>query len=160
MSWRTLGVRSRVVFRRIGTLVRQPVFIALTVIVHSIVALAGTALYALEHASNPKVCSWLDALYWAMATVTTVGYGDIAPLTASGKVLAMVLMVLGSLFTVLYTALFASALLAPEISHVEHSVREMEHDFKQLEVDAHTDAEEIAEHLRILLKNLDSRANR
>ena len=34
-------------------------------------------------------------MYWAIATLTTVGYGDIAPITVTGRLLASVLMILG-----------------------------------------------------------------
>ncbi|WP_245732877.1 potassium channel family protein [Salinibacillus kushneri] len=39
--------------------------------------------------------NWFDALWWVMTTVTTVGYGDYAPITTEGRVFAMILYVLG-----------------------------------------------------------------
>jgi len=54
------------------------------------IVLGGTALYVLvEHVS------FVDGLYFALATVTTVGYGDIVPLTRAGQVVAMCLMIGG-----------------------------------------------------------------
>lgn len=39
--------------------------------------------------------SFLDALWWSIVTVTTVGYGDISPATSIGRVMAVVLMIFG-----------------------------------------------------------------
>lgn len=49
---------------------------------------AATAAWVLEHGVNPALRTFGDALYWAFITSTTVGYGDIAPRTAQGRVLA------------------------------------------------------------------------
>jgi voltage-gated potassium channel len=49
---------------------------------------AATAAWVLEHGVNPALSTFGDALYWAFITSTTVGYGDIAPRTAQGRVLA------------------------------------------------------------------------
>jgi voltage-gated potassium channel len=40
--------------------------------------------------------SALDGLYWAVTTVTTIGYGDLSPDTPAGKVIAVVVMLTGS----------------------------------------------------------------
>lgn len=55
--------------------------------------------------------SWLDALYFSVATVSTVGYGDIAPVTSAGKIFAIFYIFVGiGVFVVLITKL-AQALL-------------------------------------------------
>jgi voltage-gated potassium channel len=56
-----------------------------------------------------------DALWWAVSTMTTVGYGDKFPVTVEGKIVAMILMILGvGLFGVL-TGLFARLFVAPDL---------------------------------------------
>jgi voltage-gated potassium channel Kch len=52
------------------------------------------------------------ALWWAVATVTTVGYGDVVPTTAVGRVVAGLLMVTGFAFLSLITGTIASVLVA------------------------------------------------
>ncbi len=49
-----------------------------------------------EHVEGPpEYSSYGDAVWWAMVTVTTVGYGDIVPQTAEGQVVAVMLMLVG-----------------------------------------------------------------
>ncbi len=55
----------------------------------AILILAATLYSYAEHVS------WGEALWWAIATATTVGYGDVAPHTAIGKVAATILMLVG-----------------------------------------------------------------
>lgn len=108
--------------KRLGTLVRQPVFIFITVWGHAAIITGTIAFYYFEKDANPKIHTILDTFYWSVSTVTTVGYGDAAPVTTGGKIVGMAMMVLGSLFLWSYTALFAGGLVAPEIRMVEEEV--------------------------------------
>jgi voltage-gated potassium channel len=56
--------------------------------------------------------SYGDALWWAVATVTTVGYGDVVPKTTVGRSIASVLMITGFAFLSLITGTIASVLVA------------------------------------------------
>jgi voltage-gated potassium channel len=56
---------------------------------------AAIAAWVLEHGVNPALRTFGDALYWAFITSTTVGYGDIAPVTTQGRVLAGLLAFMG-----------------------------------------------------------------
>lgn len=122
----------RIFARRVVMLIRQPIFITLTVLVHSCVLVAAILFYRLEAGTNLAVNTLFDAVYWAMCTITTVGYGDIVPLTAGGRMIAMILMIFGSLATVLYTALFATAVVAPEFQQVERQIHKIEADFRRI----------------------------
>ncbi|NBX92544.1 MAG: two pore domain potassium channel family protein [Proteobacteria bacterium] len=105
----------------------------LTVIGNGTIALAALLFYHLEHGSNPKVDSYLDALWWAVATVTTVGYGDILPQSVPGKILGMIMMILGSAIFCSFTALFASVLLRPDFIAVEKELEEVDKHLKEKE---------------------------
>ena len=59
-----------------------------------LVTLLGTAMYLVEGEEN-GFTSIPISVYWAVVTMTTVGYGDIAPQTIAGKSLAAVVMILG-----------------------------------------------------------------
>lgn len=55
----------------------------------------GTMMYSFESEKNPAFDNILAGIYWAVVTITTVGYGDIAPVTVAGRFLAVVVMLLG-----------------------------------------------------------------
>lgn len=55
-----------------------------------------------------------DALWWAIVTVTTVGYGDLVPTTPGGRAVAVVLMLLGIGFVALLTATVAAHFVGGE----------------------------------------------
>lgn len=86
-----------------------------------IIVTVGLGMYHLEHAAQPEVfASVLDGLWWSVITLTTVGYGDVYPITAGGKILATVAMfagigVIGAACGIMADALReASASEAPE----------------------------------------------
>ena len=59
------------------------------------VLIIGTAMYLIEGAENEDFASIPQSVYWAIVTVTTVGYGDITPDSAAGMALAAMLMIMG-----------------------------------------------------------------
>ncbi len=61
-----------------------------------IVFLAAFGAYHFEHETQPEEFSHMgDALWWAVATLTTVGYGDIYPVTIGGKIMTAVVVICG-----------------------------------------------------------------
>jgi voltage-gated potassium channel len=60
-----------------------------------IVVMVGSLMYFIEGQSNDKFSSIPRAMYWAIVTVTTVGYGDITPETPIGQFFSALLMILG-----------------------------------------------------------------
>jgi voltage-gated potassium channel len=70
---------------------------------------ASTAIYFLENEAQPdKFGSIPAAAWWAMATLTTVGYGDVVPITPFGKLLGGVVMLLGVGMIALPVAIIAT----------------------------------------------------
>ena len=61
----------------------------------TLVAVEGTLMYLVEGTHNPGFSSIPQSIYWAIVTITTVGYGDVAPLTVLGKVLSSIIMLSG-----------------------------------------------------------------
>jgi voltage-gated potassium channel len=58
-----------------------------------------------------RVRSFFDALWWSGATITTVGYGDIYPITAAGRVIAIFTMLVGISTLAVVTARIAQFLI-------------------------------------------------
>jgi voltage-gated potassium channel len=63
-------------------------------VVLTLVTVMGSAMYLVEGGEN-GFDSIPRSVYWAVVTVTTVGYGDISPATPAGQALALVLMIMG-----------------------------------------------------------------
>ena len=61
-----------------------------------------------------RVKSFFDALWWAAATITTVGYGDIYPVTAAGRIIAVFTMLIGISTLAVVTARIAQFLISSE----------------------------------------------
>jgi len=55
----------------------------------------GTLMYMIEGGSGGGFTSIPRSVYWAIVTLTTVGYGDIAPITPFGQFIASIIMILG-----------------------------------------------------------------
>lgn len=69
----------------------------------------GTVFYILEYGINESLGSYLDAIYWALVTVSTVGYGDISPVTDTGKIISMFGIILGIAMISFVTSVMVSA---------------------------------------------------
>lgn len=96
----------------IASLVITPVFILLTILGNLLIGVFSFLFYIFENNVNVKVNSYIDALWWGMATATTTGYGDITPVTFQGKILSMLLMLTGMAFFSMFTAIFAEKILS------------------------------------------------
>lgn len=55
----------------------------------------GSVIYMFESGKNPAMKSIPTAIYWAVVTITTVGYGDITPVTPMGQFISTLVMLLG-----------------------------------------------------------------
>ena len=100
-SMRTLGVvlRSR----------REELLVTLFV-VFVLLVFASSAMYYVENEAQPEQFSSIPAaMWWGAATLTTVGYGDIYPVTTAGRVLGAAIAVLGVGLFALPTGILASA---------------------------------------------------
>lgn len=86
------------------------------------VLFAGAAMHVAEHEIQPeKFGSIPAAMWWAIVTITTVGYGDVTPVTLAGRMVAAVTMVMGYVMLGLPVGIVATA-FAEEIHRREFVV--------------------------------------
>ncbi len=72
--------------------------------------LSSSVMYYVENEAQPEAFSSIpEALWWGTATLTTVGYGDVFPITPLGKFLAAIMVILGIGFFALPTGVLAAA---------------------------------------------------
>jgi voltage-gated potassium channel len=116
-----------------------------TLLVATVVTIgAGMIVAELErNAPEGNIDSVPDGLWWAISTVTTVGYGDAFPTTAVGRAFAVVLMLVGVGLFGLLAASLASFLI--------------ERDIQEEEPEEHRQFREILERLDRIERRLDSR---
>jgi voltage-gated potassium channel len=73
--------------------------------------LSAMGIYYFEHAAQPdKFQSLFDCIWWAAVTLTTVGYGDIYPITVGGRIFTVFILLLGLGLVAIPTGIVASAL--------------------------------------------------
>jgi voltage-gated potassium channel len=83
---------------------------ACLVILIAVVLTSAGLMYVIEHDAQPdKFGSIPDAMWWAAATVTTVGYGDVVPITPLGRAVGVVTMITGLVMLALPAGIVASA---------------------------------------------------
>jgi voltage-gated potassium channel len=110
----------------------SPVLIYLTLAGNLVLFCAATGFFYVEVGANPNVDSWFDAIWWAFATVTTVGYGDIVPVTAGGRIIAIFLMVTGASFFFGFTAVLISLFSALTTEEIIEEEQTTQHEFALL----------------------------
>ena len=93
------------------------------------VTISGTLMYQIETVANPdgansQFTSIPQSMYWAIVTMTTVGYGDVVPQTSSGKVISACLILLGYSLIIVPSS-FVSAELAANRVYDEESDHEV-----------------------------------
>lgn len=91
-------------------LVKEELILFLTVAA-MIMFLSASGIYFFEHEAQPDTFSSIfSSLWWAVATLTTVGYGDIYPVTAGGKTFTFLVLLVGLGVVAIPAGLVASAL--------------------------------------------------
>ena len=90
-----------------------------------VIMVSAEAMYEFEHEMQPEKFARLsDSVWWSFVTLTTVGYGDVFPVTAGGRVIAMITMVLGigifGTFISLIGSSFLSTMREQSLHHHHH----------------------------------------
>ncbi len=85
---------------------------------------SAVGIYIFEHDAQPEVFTSIpDSLWWAVASFTTVGYGDMFPVTAGGKIFTTVVLFIGLGVIAVPSAIVTAALLESE-TNIQRRIRE------------------------------------
>ena len=103
--------------------------------------------------TEPEIKTFGDGIWWALVTITTVGYGDITPLTTLGRVVAGTLMFFGLGLIATVTAIVSAKFIQNYVDHhtnddILEKLEELEDEIEKLE--------EIEEDLLEKLEEMDS----
>jgi voltage-gated potassium channel len=106
--------RLNLVERRIDRFMREPPSVrnaagVIVLVTGSIVVGAGVLISVIDHDEYPSIGL---GLWWALQTVTTVGYGDVTPAHVSGRIVGAVVMLQGIALLAIVTAVITSTFVA------------------------------------------------
>jgi voltage-gated potassium channel len=91
---------------------REELILALSVLL-IVLVFASSMMYYAEHDVQPEKFSSIPAaMWWAIVTLATVGYGDVYPITTLGKVIGGVVLITGIAIFALPTAILCSGFIA------------------------------------------------
>lgn len=99
--------------------IRMPFFLRILFVALVIIIGFGMLIYLIEPETFTTV---LDGIWWAMITVSTVGYGDYVPQTFLGRIVAMLLILLGAGFISAYFVALSSAAVKRQTDLLEGNV--------------------------------------
>jgi voltage-gated potassium channel len=129
----------------------RPKIIVFILSISLIVVILGTLMYIIEGQQNgfdniPK------SIYWAVVTLTTVGYGDVVPLTTLGKTVAVFIMILGYAIIAVPTGIVSAEFSK---NRNEKNQEKNQHHIIEKEDEIISKEEEILEKLNSLEKKID-----
>lgn len=119
-------------WRQLRKVFMNPIFSVLTLMGNAAALFWSALFYIFEHGVNDRVREPLDAVWWAAVTMTTVGYGDIVPVTWPGRLIAMGLMLSGGVLFLSFIALLSSAFVELEIETLENDIERLEEKIREL----------------------------
>lgn len=95
-----------------------------------LVVILGSIMYVVEAPYNESFSDIPKSIYWAIVTITTVGYGDITPVTFLGQLISAIIMLLGYAFIAVPTGIFSSEMIrqSKKLKTVCPKCRNSDHD--------------------------------
>ena len=124
--------------------------------------IAGSlVIYSVESGKeNSQINSYLDALWWSVATITTVGYGDTVPVTDAGKTVAIIYMFFGISVLVVGLSVVSTTIYKKrfekdqkEISHAQRLILDRIDDLEKNQEKLQKDLKELVEGVRNTLNS-------
>jgi len=96
-------------FQKAFEMVKEEIFL-FSIILLILLFLSSVGIYYFENAAQPdKFSSIINSMWFSVATITTVGYGDVYPVTPAGKIFSFAVLLIGLVLVAVPTGLIASA---------------------------------------------------
>lgn len=115
----------------------HPTFIYLSLVGTGILFTAALLVHFLEKDVNPLMADLLNCFWWGVSTITTVGFGDIVPITPAGRIIGIFLMYTGTVlfitFTGILVTLWTKEEVEKEISPIEKEMEKEEREQARIE---------------------------
>jgi len=123
--------------RRLFANRRETTVIAIVLTLLVVAVFSSVAILVAEEGSGSNIDTAEEAVWWTLSTMTTVGYGDLVPMTTLGRTVAVLTMFSGIGVFGAFTALIASLLVRPREDHaalekMEARLDEIEHSLRLL----------------------------
>jgi voltage-gated potassium channel len=135
--------------RTLLTFFTNPLFLFLAIIGNSILILTTLGFYFVEKGINPAVKNYFDAFWWGVTTITTVGFGDVVPMTITGRIIGIILMYTGTILFISFVGFLVHYWMAET---VEEEIGPLEEEVEE--------EEEIQIRILNLLKDINKRLDR
>ena len=107
-------------------------FLAASIVAVLLIVFCSVAILQFETSPESNITTAGDAIWWAFATITTVGYGDRYPVTAEGRFVAVVLMGAGVGLFSIFSGFLAAWFVAPESEATDSEVAALREDVGRL----------------------------
>lgn len=111
---------------------RQSTLLIAMLLALVLITASSTAILHFEVAENSNIRTADNAIWWAFATITTVGYGEYYPVTPEGRVVAAILMTAGVGLFGAFSAAIAAWFLVPESDATDAELARMREELQKL----------------------------
>ncbi len=96
-------------------------FLTLIILFSFLVFFSSTIIYIFEGVGeNENINTFYDAIYWAVVTITTVGYGDISPVTSEGR-FATILLIMSGLGIIAFTTSIVTTAMTEKLEQIKEN---------------------------------------
>ena len=103
----------------------RPKILAFVLFILLIAVVLGSLMYVIEGQKNGFE-SIADSIYWSVVTLTTVGYGDVVPVTALGKTISVLIMLLGDAIIAVPTGIVSAEFAKNDLEQLRNQDEIME----------------------------------
>ena len=118
---------------RTMTIFRESRFLYLMTFAAGAIITGAIGEYIVESpVKDSKITSIGDAFWWAMATVTTVGYGDVYPVTTEGRIIASIVMIVGIAILGIFISTLGATLIESRLKEKKYTTPKLANQAKEL----------------------------